>query len=227
VEAALGRAPTVAEESRRRPWLALVTAGAVVVVLLAVAPLVNLLSTDSGADSAATDTTVAEASQELNADAAPAATEAPATTSLAAAEAPAAALDDGATTAGGEGEDRAAAWELLAPALRFQAPADLDQLLRDVALGVAELDQVRALTPDEVTYYSETLDAAPAEGVSECSTEALLGEVDGGVGLVAVGTTDFDGVELLIVVVADEAERLRALAVDAASCEVVGVLGGG
>jgi len=220
IESALGRTPQPVESPRRRPWLPMVTAAAVVVVLLAVVPLVDLLSTGSGGDSAASDTTRVEDTASATAAEAPPATEAPATadqffaTEEGAAES-GEALDDGS-------QDRTAL-EAPAPFLGYQLKADIEDFLAAIPGADQELAPIGSVGVDQLGRYRDELANALEGGIGGCEAQPILDEVDNPDGLITVGSTVVDGTELLIAIVisGDGAQTLVAL--DVGTCDVVDV----
>lgn len=222
VRTAVGAEPEPAAQPTRRPWLGLVTAAAVVALLLAVVPAANLLRTDG--DSAASDTTIAEESRDAAAFAttSPPATEAPAAemapaTTVVATEAPTAgAAEDGDTS--------------LAPlptsVLRFTSVTELEQLLSEVVAGI-EVDGLnRSLRDSEFQYFADRLQVTAEEAPTTCPITSVLEAVPGGTSVVTVGTGELDGAEVIVVVASTQDGVVSAAALDATSCEIISLIQG-
>lgn len=226
----LGRQPAREAPPARRPWWGLVTATAVVIALLALAPLVNLLSTDSG-DSSAAETTVApESAESRQADTA---AEAPPATEAPAAEAPAADGATATTTAPATTSLAAAESQPLADGslplslLRFRAVDELGEFLGEVPElwqddGLSDVTESRELLPDEVDYFASRFSATVVSELPACPTTALDEVIDELVAIVTIGTADFAGREVLLLAVTGAEGSQTVVALDAVTCEVLG-----
>lgn len=215
----VGLSPRVEKAPQRRPWLGLATAAAVVIALVAVAPLVNLLSTDSD-DSAAAATTIAEtlvsAESSTEADSA----EAPLATAPPATEAPStqAAAQESAGDFGGL-LDRDAA--LPESRLDFGQVDDLEKFLDEVPEGIENEAVSRALTLPELRYYSQEFAAATDETAVACTPEAVLELAETADSVITIGTAQFAGTEILVLLVTLTDESSVVMALDAVTCEVL------
>jgi len=218
VGAALGLSKQVDTAPQRRPWMGLATAAAVVVALVAVAPLVNLLSTDSD-DSSATATTIPDKLQsaEIPAAGSAATTASPATeapTTEAAAQAPSV-QEDGAGVGALERD------ALPQSRLNFGEVEELERFLSSVTEGIDDQALTRALTLDEMSYYVEQYTASTEEVSVTCPRDEVV-DLDGTTSsVITIGTADFAGTEFLVLLVTLADETQVVLAVDAATCEVL------
>ncbi len=219
---AVGLSPRIEKAPQRRPWMGLATAAAVVIALIAVAPLVNLLSTDSD-DAAASATTiavtqeVAESPTAADSAEAPLATAAPATEAPFA-QAPVGAAEGGAAEFSGRLDRDAALPESL---LDFGNVDDLDKFLNEVPQGIENEAVSRALTLLELSYYRQEFAAATDEVAVTCTPDEVLELADTADSVITIGTADFAGTEFLILLVTLTDETRLVLALDAVNCEVL------
>jgi len=228
IRSAVGAEPEPTPEPSRRPWLGLVTAAAIVALLVAIVPAANLLRTEG--DSAASDTTISDKSRDAAAAAttAPAATEAPLAEMAPATEAPAttvAATEAPSADTEGAVEDDGAAFSVLPTSrLRFDSVDELEQLLAEVVAGIEGDGLTRSLRDSEFFYFQDNLAVTPDEAPVSCPATAALDAVPGGNSVVTVGIGEVDGAEILIVVVATVDQELTAVALDAVTCEFVALM---
>lgn len=214
---AIGLAPVPQPKASRRPWLGLATAAAVVVVLIAIAPVVNLLSTGSDAGNAA-ETTIAEVTREGAVEEV-AGSQAPETTVAAPAEAPAAE----APTAGGDltaaADDGGALPDSF---LDFGSVGQLEDFLAAVPEGVGEPLTNRSLSESELQYYEDRFSAEFREGgFPGCPASTALEAVADAESVITIGIANLGGVEFVVAVVTTADGSQAAVAIDAVACEVV------
>jgi hypothetical protein len=222
VAGAVGLATEPEPQRSRRPWLGLATAAAVVVALIAVAPVVNLLSTGSDAGSAS-ETTVGEfreVSTSLVAEAPPtsaaSAAEAPRTEAPAAAGESTADLEDTAAALGGGDSILPDSY------LDFGRVDDLQEFLAEVPLGITDRTTSRSLTNDEILYYSNRFSVEADEtAASGCSAAGALAAVAAGDYVITIGTAQFGEIDIVVALVATGGGGEIAVAIDAATCEVL------
>lgn len=216
---AVGLAPRVEKAPQRRPWMGLATAAAVVVALVAVAPLVNLLSTDSE-DSAAAATTIAATLGSAESSTAADSAEAPLATAPPATEAPAtqAPAQEGAGDFSGL-LDRDAA--LPESRLNFGQVDDLEKFLSEVPQGIENEAASRALTVPELSYYRQQFAAATDEAAVACTPDVVLELAETADSVITIGTANFAGTEFLVLLVTLTDESSVVLALDAVTCEVL------
>ncbi len=221
---AVGLSPRVEKAPQRRPWMGLATAAAVVVALIAVAPLVNLLSTDSDA-AAASATTIAATQEVAESPTAADSAEAPLATAPPATEAPSAqapaptgAAEGGVAEFSGRLDRDGALPESL---LDFGQVDDLDKFLDEVPQGIENEAVSRALTLPELSYYRQEFAAATDEVAVTCTPEEVLELADTADSVITIGTADFAGTEFLILLVTLTDETRLVLALDAVNCEVL------
>jgi hypothetical protein len=223
---AVGLSPAPQAQRSRRPWLGLATAAAVVVALIAVAPVVNLLSTGSDAGTAA-ETTIGDATRDLSlgsSEGAPATTPPPATEAPTA-EAPVAGGDITAAAEEGEGGALDSRDGMLPDYfLDFGGVDELDEFLAEVPQGISDRTSSRSLTEDEILYYSNRYSVELSETASAllgCSTAGALATVAEGEYVITIGTARFGELEFIVALVATADGGEVAVAIDTTTCEVV------
>lgn len=222
VAAAVGVAPAAEEQPARRSWFGLAAAAAVVIALVAAAPLVNVLSTGRG-DNAASATTSAPAERSaVDSDTADVEAGAPpetfaATTMPPATEAPAAASESDGTP-----------WELSTlPQSRLVFPEvpELDPFLDEVPEGLdrdsffyADRLETRALTDDEVSYYAQRYGALNDDKAAPCH----LAGFEEPRRVITIGEGEFGNMRFFMFFVTDNNGDEFVVAIDAETCEVLG-----
>lgn len=224
VASAVGMSPATESPRSRRPWLGLATAAAVVVALIAVAPVVNLLSTGSDAGSAA-ETTSGDTARDLEITAAE---EPQVTTAAAAAEAPVAAITEAGSDSMAAAEDGAGSLagdgSLLPDSyIDFGSVDELERFLAEVPQGITDRTASRSLTDDEIGYYAERFSAQPEARTfaADCGAAEALAVVADAERVITIGTAHFGEIELIIALVTTADDREVAVAIDAATCEVL------